>query len=195
MPKQYIGMTRRQLILTGTAVGLALPVAGAGAAIAPAPQPDDTGFLVFAAGAEAVLARCYSNALMVRGAWSRREKRLLQQMHARHRSNVDRVNAALTSDDRIPLDDFSRVVPVTSRDDAIATARRLERLAGGAYLTGVGDVADAGTRILLGRLLAVCTRNDAVLAQWAGAALGGLPNPISLEAAGDQLDNYLKDPS
>jgi hypothetical protein len=190
-------MSRRRVLGAGAAAALA--AVGAPAARAalpkPAPQGDDVGFLAFAVVCEGVLTACYDAALRVKGAWTPGEKRLLGEAHAVHRANVDRVNAGLGPDDQVTPGTFSRQVKVGSRAGALKVGRELESLAAGTYLGGVAGSADYGTRLLLGRLLAVATRNDALLARWAGASLGGLPAPIDLDAAGLKLDAYIKEPT
>jgi hypothetical protein len=162
---------------------------------APAPIGDDIGFHTFGAVAEGVLAAFYTSALKVGGAWSAGEKKLLRQAHGQQRANVDRINAALGPSDAIPLEDFARTVRVGSRAEALKTGRELERLVGGVYLNGVAYSEDAGTRLLLGRVLAVANRHNTLLTRYAGLPLGGLPAPIDLDAAGEKLDSYIKDPS
>ena len=192
-------MSRRQLLGTGVGAGTGLLLAhapsGARAAIPPpAPAGDDVGFLAFGAVAEGVLARYFDAALKVRGAWTAGEKRLLDQAHGHHRANVDRINAALGPDDAVTPGAFSRKVPIGTRAGALKVGRRLETLVGGAYLGGLAAASDYGTRLLLGRLLAVATTNEALLARWASAPLAGLPSPVDLDAAGLTLDAYLEDP-
>jgi hypothetical protein len=55
--------------------------------------------------------------------------------------------------------------------------------------------SDYGTRLLLGRLLALSSGHHAILTRWAGKAAGGLPSPVDLDAAGLKLDAYLKEPT
>lgn len=197
MPTQSLGTTRRQA-LTAALVGsstLIVPGYALGAPAAPVPNGDDLGFLSFGAVAEGVLARLYTNAQTIAGAFSAAERRLLEQANTQQRANVDRLNAALGPDDAVPLEDFAREVPIGSRDGALKIGRRLETILIGVYLNGVGYAADPGSRILLGRLLAVAGGQQALLTRMAGEKLGGLPKPIELEAAGALLDTYLKDPT
>ena len=192
-----LGITRREAF-GATAVAasvLVAPEVARGAPQAPSPQGDDLGFLSFGAVAEAVLARLYSKAEQLRGAFSGPERALLAHAHARRRANVDRLNAALGPDDAVPLDDFVRLVELGSRAGALKVGRRLEALLTGVYLSGIGYAADAGTRILLGRLLVVSSGQRALLSALAGEQPGGLPAPIGLDEAGAVLDTYLMDPS
>jgi hypothetical protein len=197
MRRQIIGITRRQA-LAATAVAssaLVLPGVAPAAPATPVPQGDDLGFLNFGAVAEAVLARFYTNAQQLAGAFSPSELRVLKQAHAQQRGNVDRLNAALGPDEAVSLEDFRRVIPLGSRAGALKVGRRLEALVTGVYLDGVGYAADPGTRILLGRLLAVSSGQHALLTRWTGGSLSGLPGPVDLDVAGAILDTYLKDPT
>jgi hypothetical protein len=197
MPMQSLGTTRRGALtaaLAGTSA-LLLPTAARAAPTPPAPTGDDIGFLTFGAVAEGVLTRVYSDMQGVRGAFSPSEKRLLAEAHDRQLDNVTRLNTALGPDDAIPLEDFSRAVRLGTRAGALKVARRLETLVIGVYLNGVGYAADEGSRLLLGRLLAVAGGHQALLTRLAGEHLGGLPKPIDLQGAGPLLDTYLKDPT
>jgi hypothetical protein len=143
--------------------------------------------------AEGVLTACFAAALGIRGAWTAGERRLLSEARDHHKANIARINAALGPEDAVRPGDFSRQVRIGSRPGALKVGRELEMLAGGTYLGGVAASADYGTRLLLGRLLALTSANRALLGRWAGAPLGGLPAPIDLDAAGLKLDAYLKD--
>ena len=48
---------------------------------------------------------------------------LFAAAHARHRANVDRINAVLGPDDAVPLDDFSRRIRVATRAGALKVGR------------------------------------------------------------------------
>lgn len=159
------------------------------------PAGDDLGFLAFGAVAEGVLAAFFDAALAISGAWSPAERRVLTEARASHRANVDRLNAALGPDDGVAPDDFARQVTVGSRAGALKVGRELESLVGGAYLGGLAASTDYGTRLLLGRLLALCAGHNAILTRWAGKPATGLPSPVDLDAAGLRLDAYLKEPT
>lgn len=192
-----LGATRRQALAAAVA-GSAAIIAPAAAHAAPAPATpagDDVGFLAFGAVAEGVLARVYTDAQQVRGAFSAPEKKQLALAHDRKLDAVARLNAALGPDNAVPLEEFARVVALGSRAGALKVARRLEGVVVGVYLNGVGYSADPGTRLLLGRLLAYANGQLALLTRLAGETAGGLPKPIDLEAAGVLLDTYLKDPT
>jgi hypothetical protein len=176
-------------------VGLAAAPQSRAALMPVTPVGDDTGFLAFGAVAEGVLAAFFAAALTVRGAWSSTERRLLEDAHDAHRANVDRLNTVLGPDDAIALDAFSRDVRVGSRAGALKVGRRLEAVVGGAYLSGVSASTDPGSRLLLGRLLAMTAGNNALLAHLAGGALPGLPSPVELESAGRTIDIYVTDPT
>jgi hypothetical protein len=195
--RKSIGFRRRDLLAATGTVAASMIVADRALASpqGPAPVGDDIGFLAFAVVAESVLAAFFTAALALDGAWSASERKLLGQAHARQRDHVDRINTALGPNDAVPLDSFARTVRVGSRARALRTGRELETLLGGVYLNGVGYSEDAGTRILLGRLLAVANRHNAVLTRFAGLPLGGLPAPVDLDAAGQTLDTYIEDPT
>lgn len=197
MQRKVRGMSRRDVLAAAGVATLAGVTAGPASAAPqkPAPVGDDVGFLAFGAVAEGVLAAFYSAALRLHGAWSPIERKLLEDAHKRSRDNVERLNAALGPDDAVPLEDFARSVRIGTRAGALKVGRELEDLVAGVYLTGVGYAGDAGTRVLLGRLLAVASHQGSALARLAGRPLGGLPAPIDLEAAGLKINNYIKDPS
>jgi hypothetical protein len=200
MHRQILGFafSRRQLLGAGTTAAAAALVAAprAGASLAPAtPVGDDLGFLAFGAVAEGVLSAFFDAALDVKGAWSATERKRLTEARAHHRANVERLNAALGPDNAVTPGDFARVVRIGSRAGALRVGRELETLVGGTYLGGVAATSDYGTRLLLGRLLALTSGENAVLTAWAGEALAGLPAPVDLDAAGLKLDSYIKDPN
>jgi hypothetical protein len=198
MHRQILGMNRRQMFTAGASTAVAaVAVAPRARAALPAATPvgDDLGFLAFGTVAEGVLAAFFDAALALHGAWSPGERRLLAEARATHRANVDRLNAALGPADAVTPGDFAREVKVGSRAGALKVGYQLEALLAGTYLGGVAATADYGTRLLLGRLLAVASGHEAVLARWAGRPLAGLPAPVDLDAAGLELDTYLKDPN
>jgi hypothetical protein len=199
MHRFILGTSRRQLLAASAtaAAGLvatALPQARA-ALPAATPVGDDLGFLAFGAVAEGVLAAFFDAALAISGAWSPAERRVLTEARAGHRANIARLNAALGPDNAITPGDFSRQVPVSSRAGALKVGRQLESLVGGTYLGGVAASTDYGTRLLLGRLLALCASHGAILTRWSGEAGSGLLSPVDLDAAGLKLDAYLKEPA
>lgn len=200
MHRFILGTSRRQLLTAGAtaAVGLVAtataPQARAAIPVA-TPAGDDLGFLAFGAVAEGVLAAYFDAALAIPGTWSATERRVLTEAGASHRANVNRLNAALGPDDAVSPGDFARQVAVGSRAGALKVGRELESLVGGAYLGGVAASTDYGTRLLLGRLLALSSSHNAILTRWAGEAPAGLPSPVDLDAAGLKLDAYLKEPA
>ncbi|HEV7493692.1 hypothetical protein [Baekduia sp.] len=199
MHRFILGTSRRQLLAAGAtaAAGLAATAAvpQARAALPPAtPAGDDLGFLAFGAVAEGVLVAFFDAALAISGAWSAAERRVLTEARASHRANIDRLNTALGPDNAVTPGDFAHQVTVGSRPGALRVGRELETLVGGTYLGGVAASADYGTRLLLGRLLALSSSHNAILTRWAGKAAGGLPSPVDLDAAGLKLDAYLKEP-
>jgi hypothetical protein len=198
MHRQILGMNRRQMFAVGAsaALGAAAVAPQARAALAPAtPVGDDLGFLAFGAVAEGVLVAYFDAALAVHGAWTPGERQILTEARAAHRANIGRLNAALGPDNAVTPGDFAHQVKVGSRAGALKVGRELETLVGGTYLGGVAAAADYGTRLLLGRLLALASSHDAILTRWAGRPLGGLAAPVDLDAAGLKLDTYLEEPT
>jgi hypothetical protein len=199
MHRLILGTSRRQLLTAGAGAAagvLASSVPQAHAALpAATPAGDDLGFLAFGAVAEGVLVAFFDAALALSGAWSPAERRVLTGIRTSHRGNIARLNAALGPDDAVTPGDFAHHVGVGSRPGALKVGRRLETLVGGTYLGGVAAATDYGTRLLLGRLLALTSSHDAILTRWAGEAPGGLPSPVDLDVAGLKLDTYLKEPT
>lgn len=193
-----IDVSRRQLLGAGTAAAAAAALGAprAKAALTPAtPVGDDLGYLAFGAVAEGVLSACFDAALELKGAWTPAQRRRLTQARAHHRASVDRLNAALGPDDAVTPGDFERVVKLGSRAGALKVGRELATLVAGTYLGGVAATVDYGSALLLGRLLAQAGSDNTMLATWAGASLPGLLSPVDLDAAGLELDTYIKDPS
>jgi hypothetical protein len=190
-------MSRRQVLTAGASAALAATVVSPAGAALPAATPigDDLGFLAFGAVAEGVLTEGFDAALRLRGAWSPRERRWLRQARDRHHANIRRLNAALGPEDAVASDDFTHHVRVATRAGALKVGRELETLTGGVYLSGTAAAADDGTRLLLGRLLALTSGHHALLAGLAGDAPPGLPVPVDLDTAGLTLDTYLREPS
>jgi hypothetical protein len=180
-----------------TGAGL-LPAAASAAPQVPAPQDDDIAFLSFATVAERTCRDFYRAAHRQKGTGlSAGERRHIDRIAVAKRGHVLKLNAALGTD--APLTgDFETVLPqgaVDARARILALAQQLETLLVGVYLNGVGYAEDAGTRLLLGRLLAY----DAQQLAWLRSAAGqftpaGLPGPIDLEAAADRLDAFLSTP-
>jgi Ferritin-like domain len=199
MHRFILGTSRRQLLAASAAAtaGLvATAVPAARAALPPAtPAGDDLGFLSFGAVAEGVLVAFFDAALAISGAWSPAERRVLTEARAGHRANIDRLNAALGPDNAVTPGDFAHQITVGSRAGALKAGRELETLVAGTYLGGVAASTDYGTRLLLGRLLALSSSHNAILTRWAGMTAGGLPSPVDLDAAGLKLDAYLKEPA
>jgi hypothetical protein len=180
-----------------TAAGL-VPAAASAQTQAPAPQDDDIAFLSFATVAERTCRDFYRAAHQQKGTGlSASERRHIDRIASAKRSHVLRLNTALGAD--APLSgDFETVLPkgaVDTRTRILTLAEQLETLLVGVYLNGVGYAEDAGTRLVLGRLLTY----DAQQIAWLRGAAGtftpaGLPGPIDLEAAADRLDAFLSTP-
>jgi hypothetical protein len=65
----------------------------------------------------------------------------------------------------------------------------------GVYLNGAAFARDSATRLLLGRLLAYDAQQLAWMRNLAGVAASGLPDPLSVEQAGTQLDRLITTPA
>jgi hypothetical protein len=180
-----------------TAAGL-LPAAANAQTQAPAPQDDDLAFLSFATVAERTCRDLYRAAHKQKGTGlSAAERRHIDKIASAKRGHIVKLNAALGAE--APLSgDFETVLPkgaVDTRARILSLAEQLETLLVRVYLNGVGYAEDAGTRLLLGRLLAY----DAQQIAWLRSAAGtftpaGLQGPIDLEVAAAQLDAFLSTP-
>jgi ferritin-like protein len=196
-------INRGQFLRLGVAgavgtVGAGLLAGPAAAALpAPTPQGDDVGFLSFAAVAEQASRAWYGRALRVRG-FSAGDRRRLQTAQTAKGRHLARINAALGAD-AIQPGDFEARFPAAAfatTDRAIGLGRRIEEVLVATYLNGTSFSRDSGTRLLLGRLLTYDAQMLAWMRGLTGAApAGGLPNPLSLEQAGRQLDLIITTPN
>jgi hypothetical protein len=179
------------------AVGAGTLATPAAAALpAPAPQGDDVGFLVFGAVAERASLAWYRDALRVRG-FSRGERRRLETGAGAKVAHIQRLNGVL-GPDAVAAGDFAADFPrsdMATRERALALGGRLEGLLVGVYLNGAAFARDSATRLLLGRLLAYDAQQLAWMRTLSGVAAGGLPDPLSVEQAGAQLDSLITTPS
>jgi hypothetical protein len=198
-----MGFTRKGFLVLGAsgAATAAGGVLGAGVALgAPppaAPQGDDLGFLAFGAVGEGAARAFYKQALATAGLFDAGERRHLAQARRAKRDHLMKLNAAMGAD-AVGSGDFAFDLPKTafsSRDRAVAFGTSLEELLVGVYLNGAGYAADAGTRLLLARLLTVDGQLLGALRAMAGQpSAAGLPIPMSTEAAGDALDKLVTVP-
>jgi hypothetical protein len=198
-----MGFTRKGFLVLGAsgAATAAGGVLGAGVALgAPppaAPQGDDLGFLAFGAVGEGAARAFYKQALATAGLFDAGERRHLEQARRAKRDHLMKLNAAMGAD-AVGSGDFAFDLPKTafsSRDRAVAFGTSLEELLVGVYLNGAGYAADAGTRLLLARLLTVDGQLLGALRAMAGQPIAaGLPIPMSTEAAGDALDKLVTVP-
>jgi hypothetical protein len=197
-----VALSRRSVLLLG-ASSVATSAAGAlgpGAALAapqpPAPQGDDLGFLAFGTVAEGASRAFYRHALATPKLFDASERRGLAQARRAKREHVIRLAAAM-GPDAVGSGDFEVDLPPSSfatRAKALELGESLEELLVGVYLNGAGYAADPGTRLLIGRLLTVDAQLYGALRAMAGRAVGGLPNPMSTEQAGDALDKLISVP-
>jgi hypothetical protein len=196
-------LSRKRFLLLGAsgAATAAGGVLGSGVAFAapppPAPQGDDLGFLAFGAVAEGASRAFYRQALATPGIFDAGERRRLAQARKTKREHLIKLNAAM-GPDAVGSGDFEVDLPKSSfatRDKALALGSSLEELLVGVYLNGAGYAADAGTRLLLARLLTVDGQLLGALRAMAGQPIAaGLPIPMSTEAAGDALDKLVTVP-
>ena len=163
----------------------------------PAPRGDDVGFLSFGAVAELTSRAWYRRALGVSG-FSAGDRRRLQSAQAAKGEHITRINAALGAD-AIQPGDFAAKFPAAAfatKDRTIALGRRIEELLVATYVNGAAFAQDSGTRLLLGRLLTYDAQQLAWMRGLTGSVpAGGLPNPLSLEQAGAQLDLVITTPN
>jgi hypothetical protein len=193
-------LRRRSLLALG-ASGVASAALGPGVAFAapqpPAPQGDDLGFLAFGAVAEGATRVFYHQALATPGLFDASERRRLTQAGEAKREHVIRLAAAM-GPDAVGGGDFETDLPKSSfasRAKALHLGESLEELLVGVYLNGAGYAADAGTRLLIGRLLTSDAQLLGSLRAMSGKAIGaGLPSPMTTEQAGDALDKLITVP-
>jgi hypothetical protein len=184
-------------LLAAAATGL-VPAAARAQLPAPAPQDDDIAFLSFATVAESASRDFYRSAYKQAGTGlSAAHRRHIDKVASAKRAHVLRLNAVLGAD--APLaGDFVTVLPKNSTATKARIAQlgeKLESLLVRVYLNGVGFAVDPATRLLLGRLLAYDTEQLAWLRAVTGhASPAGLPSPIDLEPAADELDAFLSTP-
>jgi hypothetical protein len=190
-------LTRAALLRLGAvaAIGGAVAPAAARAALpVPTPVGDDEGYLTFGAIAERAALNYYRRATRMRGAWSSEERAFLARCIPLKVQNVQRLTTPLGAD-APSISDFTIELPSSafaSKANALSLGRRLEGLLIGVYVEAVAFTADPASRLLLGRLLSSATASRAGLSAMAGQTNVGLPDPIDLQTAGDQLDRVLR---
>jgi hypothetical protein len=183
----------------GLLAGAIVP-ATAGAQLAkPAPQDDDIAFLSFATVAERASRDFYRAAAKAKGTgFTPGERSHLRRVIAAKSTHIVRLDGALGAD--APLtEDFVTVLPegaVKTKARSLALGGQLEALLVSVYLNGVSYAVDAGTRLLLGRLLVY----DAQALTWlrlrgGKASPAGLASSIDLEAAAGKLHGFLSTPA
>jgi hypothetical protein len=179
------------------AAGALGPAAALAAPQPPAPQGDDLGFLAFGSVGEGASRAFYRQALATPRLFDARERRRLTQALKSKREHIIRLSTAM-GPDAVGPGDFEVDLPKSSfatRDKALALGAGLEELLVGVYVTGAGDAADPGTRLLIARLLTVDGQLLGSLRAMAGKPVGeGLPSPLSTEQAGTALDKLITVP-
>jgi hypothetical protein len=190
--------TRRRLLTTGAAGGLALltgsSVAGA-AAPKPTPVDDDLAYLQIASVGKLVSITLFDRALRKRGLVHGDARAMLRAIRADEIAHRRMIDAALGADAPQPAD-YTVTVPssVLSSEDGVAQfGLRIEVTTRNAVLGGAAQIEDPATRDLLIRIVAVDTAHLAMLGQLRGVTPRGgkLPANLTLERAADRLDPYL----
>jgi hypothetical protein len=161
-----------------------------------APVGDDLSYLQFAAVAE-FTSIALADALAKVRHLGVDDHKVIRAIRAENAAASGQLTAVLGAD--APLSyDFTIVFPkklLRTRASALAGAARLERTLYRTALSGLADVQDPASRVLLGQLAAVAARHETVLlALGRGAhplAAAPFPTPLSLEAAGTVIDAYL----
>ena len=185
--------------LAASAAGLPL-TARAGAATPVRPAGEDIGFFQWGATAELVSLAFYDRALhetLDRGArgFSPAERKRLQLARAGDAEHLRRLRFTLQGD-APKAGDFTIALPDStfqSRRSILEFGVTLAELIAGVYLDGVTSASDAGTRALLGRLLASEAQQISALHVLAGApATAGLLRPVFPQEASDALDRYIQ---
>jgi len=188
LPRQCIGEQRdtgvtRSMLLRGGAVaaaGVLLPAGAARAALpAPTPEGDDVGYVQFAAIAESVSAAYW--------------KRAGDAAAAKRKTAVVAKLIAALGADAPQSDDFVIDLP---RKLTPAVGVRIETMLVRTLVGALASTADGSTRLLLARVLS--TDSQQLTIARAAAKLPpvtGLPVPFDLDAAGDELDTFIKAPN
>lgn len=184
--------------VAGAGAGLiAAPGAVRAAPPTPAPVGDDIAYVQFAATAELVSVSLGAT-LTTSRAFTAPERRTLTALRDGDKQHLARL-AAVLGPDAPQYGDFHIRLPKASalnlRASLLKQAVGLAELLAGVYCSGVGDVADAGTRTLLGRLLWSEAQHLSALRLLAGRSVtaSGLPGPVSLDDATPRLDAFLGD--
>src|SRR4051794_38231348 len=166
------------------ATGAALPGPAAAAGLPAArPQADDVAFLAFL-GVTALVERAALRKAHLAG---------LAAVKADH---LRRLNAALGPDEAVHAGDYPLALParaLRSRQGVLRLCTELSELTSGVGLSGAVFAADAGTRLLLARLIASERDVLGALRTAGGHRVPrfGLPAPLDLEVASDKLDTLL----
>lgn len=193
-------LRRRRLPLIAGAAALFLfaliPTAASAERYPPAPQPDDFAFVQLGSVGEMVTAELY-RAGGAGSVLSRSERSVFRRLASGGEKEFKRLNGLL-GEDAIGEGDFAVRIPgavLRSRQQTLALAVRFERLLNGLYLSAVQSTLDPPTRLLMGRQLAVASRNLAVLRDLRGGKLNlKAPKPLSVQYVGIQFDRYLAIP-
>lgn len=186
-------------------LAVAIPIAALGCVLAvatasaeqypPAPQGDDIAFLQLGSVGEMESLELF-RAAAASGLLEPGEKTTFRRLAKQADRSWREINAAL-GEDALSEEDFAVRFPesvLRSRAETIALGARFARLLTGLYMSGVQSVNDPPTRLLIGRHLAVASRNLTLLRQLRGGCGLKLVKPLSVEYVGIQLDRYLTVP-
>lgn len=188
----------RVVAIAASAVALSAASAHAQAPAPPiAPQGDDVGYLQFAAVAERVNLT-YLRELRSARWLTRSERAVVVRAIAAKRETTMALEMALGADAPQP-GDFVAVFPqgaLKHRRAGLQRGTRLQRLIVQTLVGGAPFVADAGTRVLLTRVVSADSTQLSLWHRLSGdETVGGLPTSVDLQTAGDLLDRYLTQPS
>lgn len=161
----------------------------------PSPQGDDLGFLQFEILAERVALDAFRAARKHPGFWSAPEREQLRTALVQTAAHISQLTVAMGANAPEP-DDYAVNLPAgafASRRSTLSFLERLEQLLVGVNVSGAAFSADSATRLLIARMLADNAQILSTLRAMHGSPLvSALPNPIDLEAAGNQLDTLLQ---
>ena len=185
-----------RLGVAGALVGAAGVVPSARAAgPVPAPQGDDLGYVQWGATAELVCVAFWDRAL-ASDRFGDRGRRWMSAMRVADIQHLAGLSSVL-GEDAPTLDDFEVVLPqgaFRTRAGILALGAEIEESITRAYLAGVTQTSDPGTRLLLGKLLVQDVGHvDAINSLGGGSsAFAGRRGPLELEQAGTWLDRHLR---
>ncbi|MBS1882348.1 MAG: hypothetical protein JSS97_05265 [Actinobacteria bacterium] len=195
--KLGIDLNRRRslwLVAPIALIAVALSAAPASAQqYQPKPQGEDIAFLQLGTVGELVTLELYRSAAHSK-ALDTSEKHTFKRLADQTSKGWLKLNSFL-GEGAISREIFSVKIPASvlrSRAKTVALAVRFEKLLTGLYLSGVQSTLDPPTRLLIGRHLAMSSRDLTALGELGGGQAGmGTPKPLSVEYVGEQFESYL----